>query len=82
MASSMLSTSGLPVKIMIREAPTHRRVDFSKSLGVQHNNQNFFGEISRILFLYCVVRRGFYLQCLHVAIAHLTQYFFFRCYAV
>ena len=44
--------------------------------GVQLNNQNFFGEISRILFALFVHRR-LCLQCSYVAIAHLKQFFFF-----
>ena len=44
--------------------------------GVQLNNQNFFGEISRILFALFVHRR-LCLQCSYVAIAHLMKFFFF-----
>ena len=44
--------------------------------GVQLNNQNFFDEISRILFALFVHRR-LCLQCSYVAIAHLMQFFFF-----
>ena len=49
---------------------------FVEIFGVQLNNQNFFGEISRILFALFVHRR-LYMQCSYVAIAHLMQFFFF-----
>ena len=42
---------------------------------VQLKNQNFFAEISRILFALFVHRR-LYLRCSYVAIAHLMQFFF------
>ena len=44
--------------------------------GVQLNNQNFFGEISRILFALFVHRR-LCLQCWYVTLAHLMQFLFF-----
>ena len=48
--------------------------------GVQLNNHNFFGEISRILFALFVQRR-LCLQYSYVAVAHLMVFFFvfFRC---
>ena len=49
---------------------------FVEIFGVQLNNQNFFGEISQILFALFVHRR-LCLQCSYVAIAHLMQFCFF-----
>ena len=45
--------------------------------GVQLNNQNFFGKISRILFALLVIVDFVCIVRLYVAIAHLMQFFFF-----
>ena len=82
----ILSDSGFcPVRdfvqfeiLSVRDFVQRAGASISRNLwGVQLNNQNFFGKISRILFALLVIVDFVCIVRLYVAIAHLMQFFFF-----
>ena len=71
----ILCTSGLNLE---KSSCSHQARRFLEIFGgVQLNNQNFFGKISRILFAQLVIVDFVCIVRLYVAIAHLMQFLFF-----